>query len=125
MGKGMGKINLISRNTIIIGLLLMVVGVLGRFLSGTTSVTALIPLFFGLPIAVLGWFGRTSGRARGVQIVVIILALLGVLGTYSVVPDFIQVDRLSASILSRGSMLLLCIAQVALSGRWLLTSQRK
>ena len=119
----MGRVNTISRNTIIIGVLLMLVGVLGRFLSGTTSVTALIPLFFGVPIAILGWISQAPGRTKVAQIVVIILALLGIFGTYGVISDLVQGEGLSASILSRGSMLLLCIVLIILSGRWLIASQ--
>ena len=101
----------------------MLVGILGRFMSGTTSITALIPLFFGLPIAILGWLSQSPGRTKIIQIIVIILALLGVLGTYGVVTDLFQADGVSASILSRGSMLLLCIVMIILSGRWLITPQ--
>lgn len=103
----------------------MIVGVLGRTLSGTTSITALIPLFFGLPIAVLGWLSQSQKRAKWMQIIVLVFALLGIFGTYSVIPDLFQADRLAASLLSRCSMFLLCIAQVVFSGNWLFNAQRK
>ncbi len=41
--------------TIGLGIVLLALGLGSYFGSGRTSVTALIPAFFGLPLLVLGW----------------------------------------------------------------------
>lgn len=94
--------------TIVGGLLLIAVGILGRLLTGTTSLTALIPAFFGLPIAVLGWVAANSNRQRSTLVAVILLALLGVLGSINVLGDIVGGEASAASLLSRGGMLILC-----------------
>ncbi|MFT5193506.1 MAG: hypothetical protein ACI9EW_002510 [Cellvibrionaceae bacterium] len=115
----MKQINSISRNTIIIGVLLMLVGLLGRILSGTTSITAFIPLFFGLPIAVLGWFSQFPKRAKVMHIIVSVLAALGVFGTNGAITDVLAGSELSAALLSRSAMLVLCIILLSQNLRWL------
>ena len=120
----MKQLNSISRNTLLIGLLLMLVGILGRVLSGTMSITALIPFFFGLPIAVLGWLSRNPTRARQMQWISFGLAVLGILGTYRVVSDAFTAEEFSFTLASRGLMFILCIALLILSGLWLLQSRR-
>ena len=120
----MKQIDSISRNTIIIGVLLMLVGILGRFLSGTTSMTALIPLFFGLPIAILGWFSQLPERAKIMRIGVSILAALGVFGTNSAVTDILSGSELSAALLSRSAMLVLCIILLSQNFGWLVKNAR-
>ena len=108
----------------IIGLLLMIVGILGKILSGTTSVTALIPLFFGLPITALGWFSQQNPkRAKLMQSLAAVVAVLGIIGTYGVIFDIFQADSVSAPLLSRSFMLLLCLLLLFLSGVWLVTDE--
>lgn len=63
--------------TIEIGILLIIVGIASRVLTGTSSITALIPAFFGVPIALLGWAALAPKRTRWSLIVVGVLALLG------------------------------------------------
>ena len=101
--------------TVIIGILLIIVGVGSRVLTGTSSITALIPAFFGVPIALLGWLALAPQRTRWSMIIASLLALLGVFGTYSVVGNLtatLQGDPLSAATVARGSMLLLCSIQL-------------
>lgn len=45
---------MMTKTTIGLGVLLILVGVGAYFGSGTKSITALIPAFFGLPISLLG-----------------------------------------------------------------------
>ena len=103
-----------STIAIIIGILLIIVGVLGQVLTGTSSITALIPAFFGLPIILLGLVARTPQRTKVSMHIVAVLALLGVVGTVNVLPDLSalltsgEASNISASVLSRGSMFLLC-----------------
>jgi len=107
-----------STPTIIIGLLLIVIGILSRVLTGTSSVTALIPAFFGVPITILGWLSLAPTRTRWSMIVVCVLALLGIFGTYSAVGNLaalLQGESVSASTIARGSMFVLCIIQILVS----------
>lgn len=120
----MKQIDSISRNTIIIGALLMLVGILGRVMSGTTSITALIPLFFGLPIAILGWFSQFPERSKVMRIAVSILAALGVFGSNSAVTDILAGSDLSAGLLSRSVMLVLCIILLSQNFGWLVKTAR-
>ena len=115
--------NTVSKNTILVGVLLIIIGLLGRFLTGTTSVTALIPLFFGVPIAILGWLSQNADRTRWAMIAVIVLAVLGAVGAANVVADIITNSASMASMLSRGSMLVLCVYLINVGGRWLLQNR--
>ena len=112
-----------STQTIIVGVLLIIAGLLGRFLTGTTSITALIPLFFGVPITLLGWLAREPSRTRWTMIAVIVLAVLGAVGAANVVGDIIANSASLASMLSRGSMLILCVYLINVGGRWLLQNR--
>ncbi|MEM9774869.1 MAG: hypothetical protein AAF902_09830 [Chloroflexota bacterium] len=115
----MKQLNSISRNTIIIGVLLMLVGIFGRLLSGTMSITALIPFFFGLPVVILGWFSQSPDRTKGMQRRAALLATLGVLGTYSVISDLFSADEFTFALASRGGMFFLCAILLVISGMWL------
>ncbi|MEM8857215.1 MAG: hypothetical protein AAGD96_02785 [Chloroflexota bacterium] len=115
--------NNVSSTNIVIGILLIIVGLLGRFLTGTTSITAFIPLFFGVPIAVLGWLGRNPDRTRWTTIAVIALAVLGAVGAANVVADIFTNSASMASILSRGSMLVLCVLLINIGGVWLVQNR--
>lgn len=100
-----------STTAIIVGVLLILVGILSRVLTGTSSITALIPAFFGLPIAVLGWLAFAPQRTRWSTMVIAALSLLGIIGTYSVLIDLfavIQGTSPSASTIARAIMFVLC-----------------
>lgn len=102
----------------------MLVGILGRVMSGTTSITALIPLFFGLPIAILGWFSQFPKRAKVMHISVSVLAALGVFGTNRAITDVLAGNDMSAALLSRSAMLVLCIILLSQNLRWLFKTGR-
>lgn len=67
------------RTTIILGVVLVVVGVVGYLVSDSASWTALIPAILGLVLAVCGFIGR-SRPAIGIH-AALVVALLGALGT--------------------------------------------
>ncbi|MBD50987.1 MAG: hypothetical protein CMB08_03580 [Euryarchaeota archaeon] len=46
------------RLTIIVGSLLILEGIMFYFITGMTSFTALIPSFFGLPLAIVGYMAQ-------------------------------------------------------------------
>lgn len=114
-------------SAITVGILLIIVGVLSRVLTGTNSITALIPAFFGLPIAVLGVMALSPRRQRGSLIAISILSLLGVVGTYSVFIDLLaalQGTVMSASTIARSLMLLLCLILLIVCGATVMRGQR-
>ena len=46
-----------ARTTIVFGIMLVVLGLVGYVGTGAASVTALIPAFFGAVLGFLGWLG--------------------------------------------------------------------
>lgn len=96
---------------IVIGLILIALGVLSRVMTGTSSITALIPAFFGLPIAILGAVALVPLRQRAGMIAVTVLAFLGAFANFSVIVDLmsaVQSGAWSASTISRSLMFVLC-----------------
>ena len=70
------------------GAILMVLGVGGYLGSGRVSVTALIPCGFGLPVLVLAWLAWLRPKlASKLMLAVLIITLLGLLGTASALPQ--------------------------------------
>ncbi len=66
-----------TKITIGLGLVLIVLGLGGYFGTGRESVTALIPAFFGLPLLILGLVARKECRRK---IAIPIAAGIGLLG---------------------------------------------
>jgi uncharacterized membrane protein len=66
--------------TIIVGLILIALGLGGYFGTATTSVTALIPAFFGLPILLLGVLAHKDSMRKHAMHGAVLLGLLGFIG---------------------------------------------
>ena len=69
-----------NKFTIWIGLAMIALGVGAYALTSFVSVTALIPAFFGVPIAVLGAVALKPARKKPAGIAALALGLLGLLG---------------------------------------------
>ena len=67
--------------TIALGVVLIILGLAGYFLTGAVSVTALIPAFFGLVLAVAGFIARDPGKRKHAMHAAVVVALLGFLGS--------------------------------------------
>ncbi len=74
--------------SIVCGILLSLIGVIGAFAAqsdGKFSMTALIPLFFGVPLVLLGLLARMKENLRKhlmhAALVVALLGLIGVLAS--------------------------------------------
>lgn len=80
-----------AKTTILVGLVLIVMGIGSYFGSGMVSITALIPAFFGIPIALLGVAAQDESRRKHAMHGAIVLALLGFLGS---VPGLLKVGTL-------------------------------
>ena len=68
----------VAKTAIIIGVLLILLGVVGFSMSG--AVTALIPAFLGLPIAICGGIALNPAARKHAMHAAAALATLGVLG---------------------------------------------
>ena len=68
--------------TRLVGIILMVIGIVSYLLTGRTSVTALIPAFFGAIFVILAYVARNEAARRHVMHVAVALGLLGALGTF-------------------------------------------
>jgi hypothetical protein len=63
-----------------VGLVLMVLGIASYWLTGRTSVTALIPAFFGVAFVILAYVARNEAARRHAMHAAVALGLLGLLG---------------------------------------------
>jgi preprotein translocase subunit Sss1 len=66
--------------TVIAGILLILVGFVGYLATGRTSVTAMIPAFFGGPLLILGIVALKDQLRKHAMHVAVVLSLLGFVG---------------------------------------------
>ncbi len=69
-----------ASTTVVFGVLLMLLGVGGYFLTGTSSFTALIPAIFGLLLIVLGALARSESIRKHAMHAAAMVALVGGVG---------------------------------------------
>jgi hypothetical protein len=67
--------------TRMVGLVLMIVGIASYWLTGRTSITALIPAFLGVVFVLLAYIARNESARKHAMHVAVAIGLLGVLGT--------------------------------------------
>jgi hypothetical protein len=105
------------RNTVVLGTLMIILGVVAYFASGMASATALIPAFFGLPIAALGLLAARA--RRGALIAVTVLAVLGALGPLGrIIPMATQGNlQINAALLVQAAFMLLALVTAVLAIR--------
>lgn len=108
--------------TLITGLLLTALGLWGYF-PDKPSVTALIPAFFGLPLALTGLWARSEGSRKAAMHVAVLLTLLGAIGAG------MQWKKKEFAFDAKGSqaqalMTVLCAAHVGLSVRSFIAARR-
>jgi len=72
-----------KKTTIILGIVLIIMGVASWLLTGMTSITALIPTFFGVIFLVLGLLANQESRRKLTMHISMGIALLGLLGSFS------------------------------------------
>jgi uncharacterized membrane protein len=70
----------VANITIVVGLILIALGLGGYFGTGTTSVTALIPAFFGLPILLLGALALKDSMRKHAMHLAVMIGLIGFVG---------------------------------------------
>lgn len=69
-----------SITAIVSGILLIILGAYGYFGMGKVSVTALIPLFLGVPILILGIVEFSTNYSKIIVIIEMVLMIAGFLG---------------------------------------------
>lgn len=69
--------------SIIFGIILITIGLLGYFGLGSQSITALIPAFLGLPVTILGIIGLKEKFLKTTMHIASVIMLIGFLGTVS------------------------------------------
>jgi O-antigen/teichoic acid export membrane protein len=69
-----------ASTTIVFGLLLTLLGLGGYFLTGTSSLTALIPAVFGLPLMLLGFIARSEQSRKHAMHIAALLGTIGFVG---------------------------------------------
>jgi len=105
--------------TIITGGLLIILGLGGYFGTGSESITALIPAFFGVVIAALGFLGKKENIRKHVMHVALLIALLGLIGSFTGIPKTItligggEIARPAAA-MAQAVMALICLVYLIL-----------
>jgi hypothetical protein len=105
--------------SIISGVLLILIGILGYVFSlvdGNTSVTALIPAAFGLLLVILGFLAKSKENLRKhLMHAAVLVGLLGFLiPTIRLVSQASNI-KVSLAVLSQAAMALVCLFFVILS----------
>lgn len=116
---------------IMIGNLLILVGIVGYFVTDRVSLTALIPSAFGVLLALLGVLALVKpGARKHAMHVAAALALVGLLGTISGVIKLVQMaagaqlERPAAAV-SQGITAALCVLFLILAIRSFIDARRQ
>lgn len=121
---------MMTKTTIGVGILLIVIGVGAYFGSGAKSITALIPAFFGLPISLLGIAALREKWQKHAMYGAVALALLGFFGSVSGLPKLFtliaggEVARPTAVVV-QSIMAISCAVLVALGIRSFIEARRQ
>ena len=114
---------------IVVGIVLVVLGVGAYFGTGGQSVTALIPTFFGVPLAALGFMGRDERRLKMAMHVSVVLVFVGFLGGVRGIPGVValmagqEVARPAAAVVQT-AMAILCGLFLVLAVKSFLDARR-
>ena len=113
-----------ASTTIVFGVLLTLLGVVGYLLAGGVSVTALIPAFFGLPLVVLGFLARSDSARKHAMHAAAALALLGWAGAVFSLMRAPAGPRSPIAVFSQSAMVVLMAIFVALCVRSFIAAKR-
>ena len=112
--------------TRLVGIVLILLGLASYMLTGRTSVTALIPAFFGVIFVVLAYLGRQEHLRKHVMHAAVAIALLGLLATLGrLIPALAAGgDPMRAAALSQAAMAVVLAAYVALGVKSFIDARR-
>ncbi|MEX0929934.1 MAG: hypothetical protein WD266_04830 [Balneolales bacterium] len=104
-----------DRTTIIFGVILIILGVAGYFISGMVSATALIPAFFGVIFVILGRLAARENLRKHMMHAAAVLALVLIFPTIGAIPGLFgpgaDISVISRSLTAIASVifLILCV----------------
>jgi hypothetical protein len=110
----------VPKLSLTIGALLILLGILSYVLTGAESITALIPAFFGIVFALLGYVaGIKESWKKHAMHAALLFAILGLFGSFGGIPEVFgylsgNVPERPAASIGRAIMALLCIVFLVL-----------
>lgn len=114
--------------SIAFGIVLIFIGFAGYIYglsTGHASVTALIPAFFGIVIAVLGFVARAKeGLRKHLMHAAVVIALLGFILTAGRLVSKYSELTMSAAVISQAAMAFVCLIFVVLAVRSFAAARR-
>jgi len=120
---------LVPTTTIALGVVLIVLGLAGYFLTGAVSLTALIPAAFGLVIALSGLLARDERKRKHAMHAAVVVALLGFLGS---IRGLLQIGSVfdgtaarPAAIVAQTIMALLTLGYIVIAVRSFVQARRR
>ena len=120
-----------ARVTIVFGVLLILLGVVGYVATGNTHPTALIPSGFGLLLAVFGWLAQNPepSKRKLYMHIAVTVGLVGFLGTATSLVSVVQLAQgkvfpFPAAIEAKAAMAVLCLVYVVLCVRSFIAARR-
>ena len=107
------------------GIVLILLGVASYVLTGRTSVTALIPAFFGAVFVILALVAKNEAARKHAMHAAVALGLIGLLGTLGrLVPALAAGDLGRPAVLAQLVMSVLLIIYVALGVKSFIDARR-
>ena len=113
-----------ASTTIVFGLVLVLLGFAGYFLTGTSSVTALIPAFFGLLLIVMGFVARSESARKHAMHAAAMVGLIGLIGAVGSLLASPLSLRPALAVYSQVAMALLMAVFLALCVRSFIAARR-
>lgn len=113
-----------ASTTIVFGLLLTLLGIAGYVLTGATSVTALIPAFFGLVLLLLGFLARTESIRKHAMHAAAVIALVGLAGALFSLFRTPIAGRSAMAVFSQAAMVVLTAVFIVLCVRSFIAARR-
>ena len=115
--------------TIGFGLLLTALGAVGYYGTGRTSLTALIPVIFGLLLVICGALARREASRKNALHAAAVVGLLGFLGPLRVLPQLVALAGGAevphrAAVLDQLAMMVICGVFLALCVRSFIAARR-
>ena len=111
--------------TRLFGLILIVLGVASYVLTGRTSVTAMIPAFFGAVLVLCALVARNEGARKHAMHAAVAVGLVGLLGALARgVPAAMNGDATRPAVLAQLVMAALLLVYVAMGVRSFVEARR-
>ena len=110
---------------IFFGMILIVLGLAGYLGTGQTSITALIPAFFGIALSGLGVAARSSeGLRKHLMHAAVLVALVGFIATAGRLLSRLSELTATPAVISQALMAVVCLVFVILAIRSFAAARR-